>query len=377
MITNIPIFDTLSHPTITRDWMLPKYPQTASIEKMLVDMRTYNIKKTFAVGMKDIGGYEEDTYVDFINTCGQGYFLPIAFFDFKELDLLTIKRRLIEIKQKGYCGIKLHPRFANFILSDERLPYIIDVANELDLIPMLCTFFYCNHQSMLDNNIERLGDLLMKCSCDSDLILLHGGLTRLLETMELVRFFPNALLDLSLTMCKYEGTHIDDDIKYIFAPLFTTIKAVPVASFIILALLWVRGGNLSICISFLMVLPIVYINMLEGFTQVDRNLLEMAAVFRLSRSKKIKYIYVPQLLPYFTAACTTSLGLCWKSGIAAEVIGLPNGSMGNRLYETKLYMDTPEMFAWTVVIVLISFVVEKGFLWLLDKTTAKITDGYL
>lgn len=216
MITNIPIFDTLSHPTITRDWMLPKYPQTASIEKMLVDMRTYNIKKTFAVGMKDIGGYEEDTYVDFINTFGQGYFLPIAFFDFKELDLLTIERRLIEIKQKGYCGIKLHPRFANFILSDERLPYIIDVANELDLIPLLCTFFYCNHQSILDNNIERLGDLLMKCSSDSDLILLHGGLTRLLETMELVRFFPNALLDLSLTMGKYEGTHLDSDVEYIF-----------------------------------------------------------------------------------------------------------------------------------------------------------------
>lgn len=166
-------------------------------------------------------------------------------------------------------------------------------------------------------------------------------------------------------------------IKLLFAPLFSVIKAVPVASFIILLLLWVRGGNLSISISFLMVLPIVYNNMLAGFENVDRSLLEMATVFRLSNMKKIKYIYIPQILPYFTAACTTSLGLCWKSGIAAEVIGLPNGSMGNRLYETKLYMDTAEMFAWTVVIVIISFVVEKGFLWLLDKITARITDGYL
>ena len=168
-----------------------------------------------------------------------------------------------------------------------------------------------------------------------------------------------------------------DAVRYIFAPLFNVIKAVPVASFIILALLWVRGGNLSICISFLMVLPIIYNNMLAGFTRVDKSLLEMAAVFRLSNTKKIKYIYIPQVLPYFTAACTTSLGLCWKSGIAAEVIGMPAGSMGNRLYETKLYMDTPEMFAWTVVIVIISFVVEKGFLWLLDKITARITDGFL
>ena len=166
-------------------------------------------------------------------------------------------------------------------------------------------------------------------------------------------------------------------IKMLFSPLFSVIKAVPVASFIILLLLWVRGGNLSIAISFLMVLPIVYNNMLAGFTRVDRSLLEMAAVFRLSTAKKIKYIYIPQVLPYFTSACTTSLGLCWKSGIAAEVIGLPSGSMGNRLYETKLYMDTPEMFAWTVVIVIISFVVEKGFLWLLGRVTEKITKGFL
>lgn len=168
-----------------------------------------------------------------------------------------------------------------------------------------------------------------------------------------------------------------DWIRYLFSPLFSVIKAVPVASFIILALLWVSGSNLSICISFLMVLPIVYNNMLSGFMQVDKSLLEMAAVFRLSNMKKIKYIYIPQVLPYFTAACTTSLGLCWKSGIAAEVIGLPNGSMGNRLYETKLYLNTPEMFAWTVVIVLISFIVEKGFLWLINKITARITDGFL
>ncbi|MBQ8603999.1 MAG: ABC transporter permease subunit [Oscillospiraceae bacterium] len=166
-------------------------------------------------------------------------------------------------------------------------------------------------------------------------------------------------------------------VKDLLSPLFSVIKAVPVASFIILLLLWVRGGNLSICISFLMVLPVVYNNMLQGLLRVDKNLLEMAKVFRLSAKKQILYIYLPQVLPYFIAACTTSLGLCWKSGIAAEVIGMPSGSLGNRLYETKLYMETAQMFAWTVVIVLISFVVEKGFLWLLSKINDKITKGFL
>lgn len=212
----IPIFDTLSHPTLNGNWILPKYTACAHIENIINEMHAYGIKKSLAVGMNGIGGYDEDKYIDFINRYGKDLFLPIAFFDFQTLDFSGIKNRLIEVKEKGYCGIKLHPRFANFILSDERLPYIVDVANELDLIPLLCTFFYCNHQSMLDNNIERIGDLLMKCSNDSDIVLLHGGLTRVLETMELVRFFPNVLLDLSLTMCKYEGSHIDNDIRYIF-----------------------------------------------------------------------------------------------------------------------------------------------------------------
>lgn len=166
-------------------------------------------------------------------------------------------------------------------------------------------------------------------------------------------------------------------VRILFSPLFSVIKAVPVASFIILILLWVRSANLSICISFLMVLPIIYTNMLQGFLQVDKKLLEMAKVFRMSSRKKMLYIYIPQILPYFTAACTTALGLCWKSGVAAEVIGLPSGSIGNRLYESKLYMDTRETFAWTIVIVIISFLVEKGFLWLLSKVNDRIKKGFL
>ncbi len=168
-----------------------------------------------------------------------------------------------------------------------------------------------------------------------------------------------------------------ETVRRLLAPMFSFIKSVPVASFIILLLLWVSGGSLSVCISFLMVLPVVYNNMLAGLVRVDRHLLEMAQVFRLSLGKKIRYIYIPQLMPYFTAACTTALGLCWKSGIAAEVIGIAEGTIGNRLYETKLYMETAQLFAWTIVIVLISFVIEKGFLWLLEKINEKIRQGFL
>ena len=215
-IKEIPIFDSLSHPTINGDWTSPRYNGCCRIENMIADMQMYNIKKAFAVGIKNTGDYDENKFIHMVLNKGDDLFLPIAFFDFKHLSIKEIHYKLIEIKEKGYVGIKLHPRIGEFLLSDKRLPYIIDYSNELDLLPMLCTFFYCNHQSMLENNIDRLSELLLSCSINSDIILVHGGLTRVLETMELVRFFPNAVLDLSLTMCKYEGSHLDYDIEYIF-----------------------------------------------------------------------------------------------------------------------------------------------------------------
>ena len=145
-------------------------------------------------------------------------------------------------------------------------------------------------------------------------------------------------------------------------PLITMIKSTPVASFIILCLIWIPSRNLSVFISFLMVLPVVYANILQGIRQTDRKLLEMADVFDVGIGKRICYIYISQILPYLLTACTLGLGLCWKAGVAAEVIGVPSGSIGERLYHAKVYLNTPDLFAWTIVIIVISFLFEKCFL---------------
>ncbi len=145
----------------------------------------------------------------------------------------------------------------------------------------------------------------------------------------------------------------------LISPLMRLIKAVPVASFIILVLLWINSRQLPMVISALMVLPVIYINVLTGIESTDRKLLEMADVFRLNRSKKMKYIYLPAVRPHFISAINVGLGFCWKSGIAAEVIGLTPNAIGTRLYESKLYLMTDELFAWTVVIVLVSVAFEK------------------
>lgn len=161
-------------------------------------------------------------------------------------------------------------------------------------------------------------------------------------------------------------------VRELTAPLISVIKAMPVASFIILLLIWVSSRNLSFIISFLMVLPVVYTNMLEGIRRVDGQLLEMAEVFQVSVFKKFRYIYLSQLMPYFKSACSLSLGLCWKAGVAAEVIGIPNGSIGEKLYEAKVYLETPDLFAWTLTIVLLSVCFERLFLFIVKMLARKI-----
>lgn len=158
----------------------------------------------------------------------------------------------------------------------------------------------------------------------------------------------------------------------LLAPVIQLVKATPVASFIILALVWVSGRSLSILISFLMVLPVLYSAVRTGIESADAQLLEMAQVFRLSLARRVKAIWLPAILPAFRQGCSVALGICWKSGVAAEVIGLPDGSIGDALYRAKITLSTGELFAWTFVIILLSAGFEKLFLALLDKAVARV-----
>lgn len=161
-------------------------------------------------------------------------------------------------------------------------------------------------------------------------------------------------------------------VETLLSPVMQLVKATPVASFIILALVWVSGSSLSILISFLMVLPVLYGAVRTGIESVDGQLLEMAEVFRLPLSRRVRAIWLPAVLPAFRQGCSVALGICWKSGVAAEVIGLPDGSIGDALYRAKITLSTGELFAWTFVIILLSAAFEKLFLMLLDQAVAQV-----
>ena len=142
-------------------------------------------------------------------------------------------------------------------------------------------------------------------------------------------------------------------------PLLGMLKSTPVASFIILALVWVKTTWLATVISFIMVLPLIYANVREGIDSADRQLLEMAQVFRLSRRKTFRYCYLPAILPFFLSAISSALGFAWKSGIAAEVLGRPARAIGSQIYDSKIYLETPDLFAWTLVVILLSVLLER------------------
>ncbi len=157
-----------------------------------------------------------------------------------------------------------------------------------------------------------------------------------------------------------------------FSPAVTVIKSTPVASFIILALVWLTGQHVPVFIAFLMVLPVVYANVYQGIGEVDPKLLEMAAVYRMNRLQKVSKIYIPSILPYFMAACRTALGMAWKAGVAAEVIGVTKDSIGRKLYYSKIYLETVDLFAWTVTVIVMSLLLEKIFVWAVDRLSRKL-----
>ncbi|UJP39745.1 ABC transporter permease [Cellulomonas palmilytica] len=161
----------------------------------------------------------------------------------------------------------------------------------------------------------------------------------------------------------------------LLAPLVSTIRATPVVAFIILVLLWTDSARLALVVAFLMALPVLYVNVLEGVRQRDERLLEMTRVFAVPWPRRLAAVDAPGVLPYLVAGCRTGIGLAWKSGIAAEVIGLPAGSIGEQMYQAKLFLATADLLAWTVVVVVLAALTERVVLALLERARRALAAG--
>lgn len=237
-------------------------------------------------------------------------------------------------------------------IKHSKLKYlVIKSAAILFWVAVWFALFYCVNQEILipspSDVIKRLGELCVTSSF---------WLTAVLSLLRILLGFSAGVVIGSLLAT---ATSFSRGAYELFKPMITVIKTTPVASFILLALVWIKRNDVPGFISFLMVLPIIWANVSEGINSADKNLIEVAEIFKFSAGKKIKNIYIPSVKPYFFAGCTTSMGLAWKAGIAAEVLSQPKDSIGTHLYASKIYLETVDLFAWTVVVIILSVALEK------------------
>ena len=156
-------------------------------------------------------------------------------------------------------------------------------------------------------------------------------------------------------------------LSILISPLLSIVKATPVASFIVIAWIWFDTSLLPIFISSLIVIPIITANVMQGMASVDKELIEVARVYKIPLFKRLFKLYVPSVAPYFIAACKASLGMAWKASVAAEMIVLSKSSIGKAIYDSKIDLETASVFAWTIVIIILSIVIEKGLIALLNN----------
>lgn len=167
-------------------------------------------------------------------------------------------------------------------------------------------------------------------------------------------------------------TAFSSTLNTLFKPFLTAVKTTPVVSFIILALIWLDKVSVPIFITMLMVMPVVWANVTSSIVNTDKNLIEMANAYNFGFVKKLKLIFLPSAVPAFVSACKIAVGLGWKAGIAAEVLCTPQNSIGINLRNSQVYIETVDLFAWTVVIIILSLILEKLLVAILDLCFKKI-----
>lgn len=183
----------------------------------------------------------------------------------------------------------------------------------------------------------------------------------------LMRIVSGYILALAAALVLSRIAFIRPGVRSLLAPLIAAIKAVPVASFVILALICFSSKYLAVFLAFLIVTPLVYANALAGYDSQSIELAEMADVFRINKWRKFRYIEIPQIQSHVMSAAKTGIGMAWKAGIAAEVIGTPDASIGQKLYQAKVYLETPDLLAWTAVVIILSVATEGLFIFMLGK----------
>ena len=185
--------------------------------------------------------------------------------------------------------------------------------------------------------------------------------------LSLIRVIWGVLISIILGTLLAYLTSVSRLLNTLLTPALSAVKATPVASFIILAMLWFEKTTLPVFITALIVVPIVWANVSEGIRAVDPQLRQVTRVYRFSLFKSLFRLYIPSVAPYFLAACQSSLGMAWKAGVAAEILAVPEIAIGSEIFYSKQYMEPATLFAWSLIVIVLSLIIEKLFVLLLKQ----------
>ncbi|MCG8569509.1 MAG: ABC transporter permease subunit [Spirochaetes bacterium] len=197
--------------------------------------------------------------------------------------------------------------------------------------------------------------------------LLLKGSTYKIMLDSLLRVLISLLVGIGLGIIFGILAGINDFVKRLFQPFILITKAVPVVCFIIILWLYIDKTLVPSICGILLCFPIIYTNILEGFAMVDQELISMSFVYQVPFTRILRKLYFPSILPYLFAAILTSVGICWKATIAAEVISILDGSMGMMIYSGKVLLEFDSVFAWTVLIIFCSLLIELLTKYFINK----------
>lgn len=201
--------------------------------------------------------------------------------------------------------------------------------------------------------------------------LIHKSYFWIAVLNSLINIIIGSILGLIVSVIFAVAAYKSNILKLFFQPLLVVIKSTPVASFIILLIIWINKQYIPTFASFIMVLPIMWNNIYTGIAAVNKEFIEVSKIFRLSKLTVIKKLYIPSVMPYFKSGCIISIGLVWKASIAAEVLCTPKNSIGKYIYESKIYLETADLFAWTGVVIILSLILEMIFVRAINKRSRK------
>jgi len=206
----IPIFDTLAHPTLTGRWL--ESGKDAGFDTLAASLRKSEYVGAAAVGICGVEGYADER---FIAECRRhGPLVPVAGFN--PAHERSIGEELQRLRALGYGAIKIHPRYTGMDIASRAFGETLAAAAEHGLVVFYCTYMHCGIERYPGQDPLFALVRALKAAPAAKVVLLHGGDVRVLEYAELVRFNPNLILDLSMTIMKYAGSSLDADLAFLF-----------------------------------------------------------------------------------------------------------------------------------------------------------------